>query len=115
MLFRVGHPDSPQLRDQLVAVPVAGGPLVFSFDVPLGAAQALPHWSPDDHGIDLALIRGGAANVWRQPLPSGALKQITNFPSGIMRGFRWSPDGKILFISRGTASSDIILLKSAKN
>src|SRR5271170_4149245 len=115
VLYRLGHPDAPQERDQLVAVPVAGGPSVFSFDVPIGAAQALPQWAPDDHGVDLALTRGGATNVWRQPLPSGALKQITNFPSGIMRGFRWSPDGKILFISRGTVSSDIILLKSAKN
>ena len=115
VLYRLGHPDAPQERDQLVAVPVAGGPPAFSFDVPIGAAQALPQWAPDDRGIDLALTRGGATNVWRQPLPSGALKQITNFPSGIMRGFRWSPDGKILFISRGTASSDIILLKSAKN
>src|SRR5580693_3550852 len=115
VLYRLGHPDSPQDRDQLVAVPVSGGPPAFSFDVPLGAALALPQWAPDDHGIDLALTRGGATNVWRQPVPSGALKQITNFPSGILRAFRWSPDGKILFLSRGSVTSDIILLKSAKN
>ena len=99
----------------MVAVPVAGGPPAFSVDVPLGAALALPQWAPDEHGIDLALTRGGATNVWRQPVPSGALKQITNFPSGILRAFRWSPDGKILFVSRGSVTSDIILLKSAKN
>jgi eukaryotic-like serine/threonine-protein kinase len=115
VLYRVGHPDAPQLRDQMVAVPVAGGPPVFSFDVPLGSAFALPRWAPDDHGIDFNLTRGGAANIWRQPLPSGALKQITNFPGGIIRAFNWSPDGKILFIARGSVSSDIILLKSAKN
>jgi serine/threonine protein kinase/Tol biopolymer transport system component len=115
VLYRLGHPDSPQDRDQMVAVPVAGGPPAFSFDVPLGAALALPQWAPDDRGIDLALTRGGATNVWRQPIPSGALKQITNFPSGILRAFRWSPDGKILFLSRGSVTSDIILLKSAKS
>jgi eukaryotic-like serine/threonine-protein kinase len=114
-LYRLGHPDAPQLRDQLVAVPVAGGPAVFSFDVPLGAAQNLPHWASDDHGVDLVLIRGGAANIWRQPVPSGAMKQITNFPGGLIRAFNWSPDGKALFVARGSVSSDIILLKSGKN
>ncbi|MGA9570038.1 MAG: protein kinase [Candidatus Acidiferrales bacterium] len=115
VLFRLGHPDAPQLRDQLVGLPVAGGPPVFSFDVPLGNAQNLPHWAPDDHGVDMVLVRGGAANIWRQPVPSGAMKQITNFPSGLIRSFSWSPDGKTLFLARGSVSSDIILLKSAKN
>jgi serine/threonine protein kinase/Tol biopolymer transport system component len=115
VLYRLGHPDAPQNRDQLLAVPVAGGPPAFSFDVPLGTGQNLPHWAPDDHGVDLVLIRGGAANVWRQPVPAGAMKQITNFPGGLIRAFNWSPDGKTLFVARGTQSSDIILLKSAKN
>ena len=115
VLYRVGHPDTPQLRDQLLVVPVGGGPPVFSFDVPLGTAQNFPHWSPDDHGVDMVLVRGGAANIWRQPVPSGAIKQITNFPGGLIRGFTWSPDGKTLFLARGTQASDIILLKSAKN
>jgi len=115
VLYRVGHPDAPQLRDQMVAIPVGGGPPVFSFEVPLGTAQNFPHWSPDDHGVDMVLVRGGAANIWRQPVPSGAMKQITNFPGGLIRGFNWSPDGKTLFLARGTQSSDIILLKSAKN
>jgi len=43
------------------------------------------------------------------------MKQITNFPSGLIRSFNWSPDGKTLILARGTQSSDIILLKSAKN
>ena len=116
VLYRLGHPDAPQLRDQAVAVPVAGGPPAFSFDVPLGGTGPnLPHWAPDDHGVDLVLIRGGAANVWRQPVPSGTMQQITNFPGGLIRSFNWSPDGKTLFLARGTQSSDIILLKSAKN
>jgi Tol biopolymer transport system component len=115
VLYRLGHPDAPQLRDQLVGVPVAGGPPVFTFDVPLGTAQNLPHWSPDAHGVDMVLVRGGAANIWRQPVPSGAMKQITNFPGGLIRGFNWSADGKILFLARGSQSSDIILLKSTKN
>jgi len=117
VLYRKGHPDSPQARDQLVVVPVQGGPTIFTFDLPLGAivGQGIPEWSPDGHSVDFALTRGGASNIWRQPVPSGTMKQITNFPNGYLRSFKWSPDGKILFISRGSVSSDIILLKSAKN
>jgi eukaryotic-like serine/threonine-protein kinase len=117
VMYRLGHPDSPQTRDQLVVVPVQGGPPAFSFEVPVGSivGQGLPQWSPDGHGIDFSLTRGGATNIWRQPIPSGAPKQITNFPSGVIRSFNWSPDGKILFLTRGSVSSDIILLKSAKN
>jgi ATP-dependent DNA helicase RecQ len=100
---------------QAVAVPLGGGAPVFSFDAPLGSTQTMPRWAPDDRGVDFALIRGGAGNIWRQPVPSGAMKQITNFPSGIIRSFSWSPDGKTLFLARGSQSSDIILLKSAKN
>jgi eukaryotic-like serine/threonine-protein kinase len=116
VLYRLGHPDAPQTRDQLVAVPLQGGPPAFSFEVPLGGgAQGLPQWAPDGHGVDFVLTRGGASNIWRQPVPSGTLKQITNFPSGIIRSFNWSPDGKILFLSHGSVSSDIILLKSGRN
>jgi Tol biopolymer transport system component len=117
VLYREGHPDSPQARDKIMAVPVGGGPPVFSFDIPLGAivGQGVPLWSPDGHGVDFTLSRNGASNVWRQPVPSGTLKQITNFPNGFIRSFVWSPDGKILFLARGSVTSDIILLKSGKN
>ena len=117
VLYRKGHPDSPQSRDQLIAVPVEGGPPVFSFELPLGAivGQGIPQWSPDGHAVDFALTRGGARNIWRHPGPSGAIKQITHFPNGYLRSFKWSPDGKILFIARGSVTSDIILLKSAKD
>jgi Tol biopolymer transport system component len=48
-------------------------------------------------------------------VPSGTLKQITNFPSGLIRYFSWSPDGKTLFLSRGSRTSNIILLQNQKN
>jgi eukaryotic-like serine/threonine-protein kinase len=117
LLYRMGHPDSPQTRDQLQAIPVEGGAPVFSFEVPLGniIGEGLPQWSPGGKGVNFCLTRAGASNVWQQPvLPNGPLKQVTNFPSGTIRSFVWSPDGKILFLTRGSRSSDIILLKKAK-
>ncbi|MGA7918486.1 MAG: hypothetical protein WCA38_02370 [Candidatus Acidiferrales bacterium] len=117
LLYRKGNPNSPQTRDRLVGVPMGGGAPVFSFEVPVGniIGEGLPQWSPDGRCVDFCLARGGASNIWRQPVPSGTMKQITNFSSGTIRSFAWSPDGKILFVTRGTRSSDIILLKKGKN
>jgi hypothetical protein len=47
-------------------------------------------------------------------VPSGEIKQITNFTTGVLRSAAWSPDRKILFTVRGSRSSDIILLKNEK-
>ncbi|MGC1661677.1 MAG: protein kinase [Candidatus Acidiferrales bacterium] len=117
ILYFRAFPEAPQKRAQLTAVPAGGGPAVFSFELlpgtPIG--QGLPAWSPDGHGVDYGVVRGGAANIWRQPVPSGTPKQITNFTSGVLRFFAWSPDGKTLFTSRGSRTSDIILLKNGKN
>jgi Tol biopolymer transport system component len=37
-------------------------------------------------------------------------RQITNFKSGTLRGFRWSPDGKSLAVIRDVSQSDVVLL-----
>jgi serine/threonine protein kinase/Tol biopolymer transport system component len=115
--YRSGHLDDPAARDSYTGVPVEGGAPIFSIETPIGSPvnQAIPQWSPDGKAIDLSLTRGGATNIWRQPVPSGTLKQITNFPSGLIRYFSWSPDGKTLFLSRGSRTSNIILLQNQKN
>jgi eukaryotic-like serine/threonine-protein kinase len=109
-------PETPQRRAQVTGVPVAGGPVIFGIDLAPGATigGALPHWSPDGHAIDYPVLRGGAANLWSQPVPNGTIKQLTNFTTGVLRSAAWSPDGKILFTVRGSRSSDIILLKNEK-
>jgi serine/threonine protein kinase len=114
--YSKAFPETPQKRAQITGVPVGGGPPVFAIDsVPGGTiGGALPQWSLDGRSIDYPVLRGGAANLWRQPVPSGAIKQVTNFTTGVLRSAAWSPDGKILFTVRGSRSSDIILLKNEK-
>jgi eukaryotic-like serine/threonine-protein kinase len=114
--YTKAFPDAPQKRAQLVGVPVAGGTPIFALDLTPGATigGALPHWLPDGRAIEYPVLRGGAANLWSQPVPSGTIKQVTNFTTGVLRSAAWSPDGKILFTVRGSRSSDIILLKNEK-
>jgi eukaryotic-like serine/threonine-protein kinase len=71
-------------------------------------------WSPDGQAIDYAILRRGAANVWRQPIAGGPPQQITRFTTPVLGNFRWSADGKKLYVVRGTRSSDIVLLRDTK-
>jgi eukaryotic-like serine/threonine-protein kinase len=114
--YSKANPEAPQKRAQVVGVPVAGGPPIFAIEFPPGTTigGALPQWSLDGHAIDFPVLRGGAANLWRQPVPNGEIKQITNFTTGVLRSAVRSPDGKTLFTVRGSRSSDIILLKNEK-
>jgi eukaryotic-like serine/threonine-protein kinase len=104
-------------RDHFIGRNLASGAVVFDVETPLGSpiTTAFTQWSPDGKALDLSLVRGGASNIWSLSIPSGALKQVTNFPSGLIRSFAWSPDGKMLFLSRGSRTSNIILLQNQKN
>ena len=115
--YRANNPTDPSARDHYIGKKLAGGAVIFDIETPLGSplTTAFSKWSPDGKALDMSLVRGGAANIWRLPVPTGTLKQITNFPSGLIRAFAWSPDGKTLFLSRGFRTSNIILLQNQKN
>ena len=107
-------PNNMQARPRILVVPISGGQPIYSFERPAGTAGFF-HWSPDGRGIDFGITRGGVTNVWRQPLPSGALKQLTHFASAMIFSGTWTGDGKTLVLARGTASADIVLLKAGQN
>jgi len=92
----------------LTVVPFGGESPLYRFDVPTGAAGI--RWAPDGKALDYRLTRGGASNIWRQPLAGGPPKQITNFKSDLIFFFAWSRDGKQLALARGTISSDVVLI-----
>ncbi len=54
---------------------------------------------------------GGISNIWSQPLDGGAPKQLTDFKTDRIFAFDWSRDGKQLAVSRGTVTSDVVLIK----
>jgi eukaryotic-like serine/threonine-protein kinase len=109
----IGFVSGPPERMAFVFVPVDGGPSRMLFEnVPSGATWA--DFSPDDAGLDYAILRRGAANVWRQPVAGGMYQQVTKFSTPVMSSFAWSADGKNLYVVRGTRNADIILLRDTK-
>jgi Tol biopolymer transport system component len=54
--------------------------------------------------------RTGTPNLWSQPLDGSPMKQLTDFkPDGVFTR-ALSPDGKWMALSRGTITSDVILI-----
>jgi len=55
-----------------------------------------------------------AKRAQRQPVEGGPYQQVTMFTTTVLSSFRWSPDGKMLYVTRGTRSADIVLLRDTK-
>jgi eukaryotic-like serine/threonine-protein kinase len=66
-------------------------------------------WTPNGRELAYLELRGGASNVWLQPLDGGKPKQLTHFADGLIFTFGWSWDGKLLGLSRGTYQSDAVM------
>ena len=92
----------------LTVVPFGGGSPLYRFYWPMGATRI--RWAHDGKALDYLLTRGGATNIWRQPLAGGPPKQITNFKSDLIFFFAWSRDAKQLALARGTTSNDVVLI-----
>jgi Tol biopolymer transport system component len=105
----VNSSPSGSQPNRLMVIAFDGGTLLYQFDWP-GASAGEPRWAPAGEAIDYVLTRNGVSNIWRQNLAGGTPKQITNFESGQIFDFDWSRDGKQLALTRGSESSDVILI-----
>ena len=99
--------DVPNL---IAVIPAAGAEPTYRFPLRGDASFERLRWSPDGSGLDYFLTKNGVGNIWRQPLPKGPPRQVTNFTSERIFSFDWSSDGKQLYVARGSISSDIVLI-----
>jgi Tol biopolymer transport system component/DNA-binding winged helix-turn-helix (wHTH) protein len=99
--------DAP---NQIAVIPATGGEPIYRFPLRADTAFERLRWSPDGSGLDYFLTNKGVGNIWRQPVPKGLPRQVTNFTSGQIFSFDWSLDGRQLYVARGSISSDIVLI-----
>jgi len=57
--------------------------------------------------------RGGAANIWSQPLDGTPSHPLTNFRAAQIFSFAWSPDGRLAY-SRGLQAFDVVLISDVR-
>jgi Tol biopolymer transport system component len=117
----LGSPDAPfensslpseSHANQLKVIAFDGGALLKQFDWPISAGE--PRWAPRGDAIDYVLTRNGVSNIWEQNLAGGTPKQVTKFESGQIFDFDWSRDGRQLALTRGSESSDVILISDSR-
>jgi DNA-binding winged helix-turn-helix (wHTH) protein/Tol biopolymer transport system component len=74
----------------------------------------MTNWAPDESGLDYVVTRNGVSNIWRQPLSEGPPVPITDFSSGRIFSFAWSPDGRWLSLATGSNRSDVVLMSNER-
>jgi eukaryotic-like serine/threonine-protein kinase len=100
---------------KITIIPFSGGATAKMLSVPqgvlVGAAGVEIQWTPDSRTIGYVRTLKGVSNIWEQPLAGGPPKQITQFTSGQIFNFAWSPKGD-LALARGTQPNDVVLIRN---
>ncbi len=103
--------EKPNMPTRLVILPFAGGTPVKSFDLPPTVQERTSaRWTPDGSAVTLLDFRTGTPNLWSQPLDGGPMKQLTDFKPDGVSSREWSGDGKLVALTRGTFTSDVVLI-----
>jgi serine/threonine protein kinase/Tol biopolymer transport system component len=106
--------DAKEGRYRLAVHAFPSGEPAGIADFPNSAGDAWFTWAPDGRTIHFIDSRKGVSNIWSCDYRTGAFQQVTNFTSGRIFRFAWSPDGKTLALARGQTTSDIVLLTITK-
>lgn len=94
-------------------IPFAGGDPIKLLDIsPTFTGRV--RWHPDGRSILYTGRQPNLANIWSLPLVGSKAKQITDFKSEDIFAFDISRDGNSLAVSRGTVTSDVVLIKGMR-
>jgi serine/threonine protein kinase/Tol biopolymer transport system component len=108
--------EQPNTRIKLAIFNIDGGNPIRTFDTQLadvtGWSDSTLHWSADGRALTYVLTAGDTSNLRSQPISGESSKQLTNFKANRIFSFDWSPDGKQMIISRGTVTSDVVLMSN---
>ena len=101
------------LTSKIAIIPFAGGDPIKMLDLPQSYRQtnAGLRWTPDGRALTYIDAINGVSNIWSLPIDGSAPKQLTDFKTDQIFWFDFSRDGKQLAVSRGTETSDVILIR----
>jgi Tol biopolymer transport system component len=106
--YREEQPNAPY---KVAIIPFAGGDPVKVLDIPHSFTPAALRWASDARALTFIDTVNGVSNIWSLPLDGGVPKQLTNFNTDQIFWFDFSREGKQLALSRGTQTSDVILIR----
>ncbi len=96
-------------RWMLAVVPLSGGKPLQLFPLSPTHCGRTVRWSPDSRSLAYIDCDDGVSNIWIQKL-DGSPRRLTDFRSGHITTFDWSPDGtELAWITRSQVS-DVVLI-----
>jgi len=105
--------DQPNTLTKVAIIPFTGGDRVKVLDFPRPSftSDAGLRWTPDGRALTYIDTINGVSNIWSLPLDGGKPVRLTDFKTDLIFWFDFSRDGKQLALSRGTQTSDVILIR----
>jgi DNA-binding winged helix-turn-helix (wHTH) protein/Tol biopolymer transport system component len=103
----------PKMKLAVVSTDGAAPPKVLNAPGSVFGELSLS-WSADGKALQYLQTRNGATNLWQQPVAGGKPVQLTRFPSGEIFRFSWSRDRQRLLFTRGSTTSDVVLLSNLR-
>ncbi len=100
-------------QKQIVVISAEDGATLKTFqtvNVPTLSFGA--RWSPDGQALIYIVNQKNHSNLWRQPVEGGEPQPLTDFTSGDIYNFAFSPDGSRLYVARGYQIRDAVLIKN---
>lgn len=91
-----------------------GGAMLTQFVVPATLRESVVRWSPDNQSLFYISTVGNVGNIRSLSLDGKESKPVTNFNSHSLEDFAYSPDKKLLAVTRSATLSDVILIERVK-
>jgi Tol biopolymer transport system component len=111
--MKVGMYDegTRQLSDVIISFDNSEGPKTL----PIAPGKPLlVQWTPDGKGVSYIAEENGLSNIYYLPWPRGKYKRLTSFDNDTIFNYAWASPDRII-LSRGTESSDIVLLTNLRH
>jgi Tol biopolymer transport system component len=97
---------------EMIILSAADGTEVRRFRVPtLATVNFGVRWTPTSDGVVFIHSDKDSSNLWVQPIDGREPTRLTNFTSGAVYNYAFSPVGGRLFIARGYPVQEVILIK----
>ncbi|HET8678169.1 MAG TPA: winged helix-turn-helix domain-containing protein [Blastocatellia bacterium] len=100
----------------IAIIPIEGGEPTARFGYAPGTDYGgYIRWTPDGRALTyITYLGSGDSRIWIQPTDGGAARVLTDFKSGQVFYFDWSPDGKNLVVAHGNRTTDVVLISNSK-